>query len=63
MRINWVKKNGKELPHCPRCGELLYNFSGDRIGRLYCSRCGSQLEKDAKLKKIAKYQENSKECD
>ena len=63
MHINWVKKNGKELPHCPRCGELLYNFSGDRIGRLYCYRCGSELEKDEKLKKLATYQEDNNEID
>lgn len=60
MHINWVKKNGKELPHCPQCRELLYNFSGSKV---QCYRCGAKIEKDEKLKKLGIQKEYNNEID
>lgn len=51
MNINWVKKNDKELPRCPRCGELIYIFNTEKVK---CYRCGSLIEKDDKLIKLLK---------
>ena len=58
MHINWVQKKDKYLPHCPKCGELLYDFSGDKI---HCYVCGSLIDKDDRLEELLKYKE--KMCD